>query len=412
MINTFSCTRLFAHKKLHLGVSGSVACYKACDLLRRLLELDMQTSCVLSAGARHFITPLLLESLGANPVYGEMFAGDKALDHLEPGRVADAMAIVPASANTLAKLAWGMADNMLTAQFLAFPGNRVVAPAMNPRMWVSAAVQENVEKLRQHGCKIVFPAFGRTACGEEGQGRLADLDEIFFAVLESLSPKDMQWRRVMVTLGPTREHWDGARFWSNPSTGRMGGALAVAAWLRGAKVTAICGPGVDVVMPLGIEKINVTSAREMFEAAQDTWPGVDIGIFTAAVADFAPAPPDCGQGKFKKDSLGGAPLVLKFHQNPDILATFGQNKAPGKKVLGFAAETTANIEDLLPLARIKLERKGADMIAANRINGDSGAFGADNAILAVADAQGREEIWQPMPKSDAAWELLTWLLQT
>lgn len=411
MTNPFLQSRLFAGKKIHLGISGSVACYKACDLLRMLQRVETGVSCVLSPGARHFITPLLLEALGAAPLYGEMFACGGPLDHLEPGKKAAIMAVVPASANTLAQLACGMADNMLTAQFLAFPGEKVLAPAMNPRMWANEATQENVGKLRSRGCRIVYPGRGSTACGEEGQGRLAGLNEVFFAILYVLAPKDMAGKHVMVTLGPTREQWDSARFWSNPSSGRMGASLAAAAWLRGAEVTAICGPDVHVPMPLEVNKVNVVSAREMAAVAQDLWPQMDAGIFTAAVADFAPVPPEGGGAKFKKASLGGKPLVVKFSQNPDILAALGKNKKPGQKILGFAAETTENMAELLPLARAKLAGKGADVLAANRINAGDGAFGAEKAALAVIDASGHEEIWQPMPKCDAAWRLLTWLLQ-
>ncbi|WP_300774772.1 flavoprotein, partial [uncultured Desulfovibrio sp.] len=228
--NTF-----FAGRRLHLGICGSIACYKMADALRALLKMGLHVSATLTDGARQFVTPGLFEALGAMPVFTNHAPrqdcfGEEAFAHLEPGQRAEAMLIAPASADALARLAGGRACDMLSAQALAFDGPLLIAPAMNPRMWANAATQENVATLRRRGARILAPGNGSTACGDQGQGRLVSSDELLLACLQALAPQDMAGLRVMITLGPTREPWDGVRFWSNPSSGRMGAALATAAW--------------------------------------------------------------------------------------------------------------------------------------------------------------------------------------
>ncbi|MTJ91917.1 MAG: bifunctional phosphopantothenoylcysteine decarboxylase/phosphopantothenate--cysteine ligase CoaBC [Desulfovibrio sp.] len=410
-LNTpFDQSTRFERKRLHLGVCGSVACYRAADLLRAWTGMGMHVSATLTPGARRFVTPLLFESLGAAPVYEDMFSpGQDVFSHLEPGQHAQALVVAPASADALFRLAHGAAGDMLAAQALAFDGPMVIAPAMNPRMWNNPATQANIDILRQRGARIVTPACGGTACGEQGEGRLAPLHDIFLASLRALSPQDMAGKRVMVTLGPTREAWDGVRFWSNPSTGLMGAALGVAAWLRGAEVAVVCGPGVRTRLPREITRVDVVSARDMFEAASDLWPGMDMGMFTAAVADFSPKP--FGARKFKKaDAPDG--LTVSFTPNPDILHTLSHGRKPGQKVLGFAAETAADMQALLPLAHAKRQRKNADVLAANRVNTTDSGFGAATNSMAVVDATGHEEIWPNQSKADVAWELCSWLLRS
>ncbi len=403
------CTQ-FANARLHLGVCGSVACYRAVDLLRAWRGMGIHVSATLTRGARQFVTPLLFGSLGAAPVYEDMFTpGQEIFAHLEPGQHAGGMVVAPASADALRRLAQGAADDMLAAQALAFDGPLVIAPAMNPRMWAHAATQANVRLLRERGAVIVQPGTGGTACGDEGQGRLAPLHDIFLAALRSLAPQDMTGKRVLVTLGPTREQWDGVRFWSNPSSGRMGGALAVCAWLRGAEVTALCGPGVSLSLPCGLERRDVRSAREMYDAARELWPRMDMGMFTAAVADFSPRP--FGAAKFKKaDAPQG--FSVEFAPNPDILRTLAAERTPEQKVLGFAAETPDNMDALLELARVKLAAKQADVLAANDVNAPGSGFGAATNAVAVADAGGRGEIWPTRSKADVAWDLCTWVLRS
>lgn len=406
----FAQSAIFRGKKIHLGISGSVSCYKAADLLRAWLKIGIEVSATLSPGAAHFITPMLVRALGASPVYDEMFSGD-IFAHLEPGQKADCMAIVPASADIMAKMANGIADEMLCAQYVAFGKSCAVAPAMNPAMWANPATQANAGRLGSRGCAIIEPDLGGTACGDEGKGRLAPLPEIFLVCLKMLAPADMSGMNVIVTLGPTREPWDGARFWSNPSSGKMGAALATAAWLRGASVTAICGPASHIYLPRGMQCIKVHTANEMFEAASDVWPAMDIGIFNAAVADFAPVRPK-GEGniKFKKETASEG-MSIAFSRNPDILATLGSSRKPGQKIMGFAAEVTESMEALFPLAKAKLKAKNADMIAANRVNNCAGAFGSDHMDMAVVDSTGAEELLAPQGKADLAWCLLSWLLK-
>lgn len=396
----------------HLGICGSVACYKMADVLRALLKMGLHISATLTGGARQFVTPGLFEALGAMPVYVDHAPrqdsfGEEAFAHLEPGQRADVFLVAPASADALARLAGGRACDMLSAQALAFDGPLLVAPAMNPRMWAHAATQENIATLRRRGVQVLAPANGGTACGDQGQGRLVASDELLLAVLRALSPQDMAGMRVMVTLGPTREGWDGVRFWSNPSSGRMGAALATAAWLRGAQVDAICGPGCPP-LPTEVRRHDVRTAREMFAAAQDLWPVVDLGAFSAAVADFSPVP--YGQEKFKKAGAEDG-FSVSFTANPDILRTLSLARRPEQKVLGFAAETVPDMAALMTLVRGKRERKQADLLAGNAVNAPGCGFGTDSNSMAVQDRHGHEEIWDSQSKADVAWKLWSWLLR-
>ena len=404
----FSDSSQFQGKRLHLGVTGSVACYRACDLLRLLKKIGVQVSVTVSRGARQFVTPLLFEALGAMPVYADTDSQDGApFAHLEPGEIANALLIAPASANCLARLAHGAAQDMLSAQVLAFQGPVLLAPAMNPKMWQNKAVQANVRLLREFGCEILVPGFGSCACGDTGQGRLSATNELFWAVLKALSPKDFTGHRVMLTLGPTREFWDGVRFWSNPSSGRMGADLAIACWLRGAEVDAICGPGVAFALPASIQRHNVTSAREMLVKARELWSNVDLGIFSAAVADFAPdaqaLPQKCKKAEYPEH------FDLAFHKNADILMTLASCKRPEQKILAFAAETACDMDELLALAKAKRERKGADLLAANSVSFKDSGFVSKNNTMAVVDGEGRCEQWPSLTKADVAWRLCTWL---
>ena len=403
----------FTGKRLHIGVCGSIAGYKALDLLRRWRDAGFDAGATLTASARQFVTPLAFEALGASPVFSAMFpadtqtATDDIFPHLMPGASADAFAIVAASATTLARIAHGLGDEILSCQALAFPGPLVLAPAMNPRMWANAATQANWRILRERGHILVEPDSGRVACMEEGSGRLADPREIYLAVLRAVSLQDMQGMTVMVTLGSTREFWDGIRFWSNPSTGTMGAAMAVAAYLRGATVHAVCGPGGSPGspwLPRAIIRHDVVSARDMFEVARDVWTQTDVGVFSAAVADFAPVP--WGNEKFKKASAMEG-FTLTFEQNPDILKTLAMDKRPDQKVIGFAAETS----ELESWALQKLKAKNADMIVGNLVNVTDSGFGYSANTGFVVDRLGKQETWPTMGKPDMAWRVYDWLLR-
>lgn len=395
----------FADKRLHLGVCGSVAAFRTAELVHRWQDTGAGVSATLTAAAQKFITPLTFKALGASPVYADMFGGDEPFEHLEPGQIAHAMVIAPASADMLARMAHGLADDMLSAQVLAFDGPIVVAPAMNPRMWRSPATQANVETLRERGVIFVGPDCGMVACHDEGQGRLADLRMIYLAGLKALTPQDMEGRTVMLTLGPTRESWDDVRFWTNGSTGVMGASIAVAAWLRGAEVHAVCGPS-EVWMPedAAFHRHNVTSALQMMEKARSLWPSSDVGIFTAAVADFRPEPH--GPGKFKKDRAGSDGFSLSFLPNADILRTLAEERSEGQIVVGFAAESVPDMDALGIAVHHKLDTKGADIIVGNKI---SDGFGRAANRVYVADTLGRDEVWPDMPKPQVAWKLLDWV---
>lgn len=393
-----------AGRRVHLGVCGSIAAYKALDLMRLLQKTRLNVSVTLTEAASKFITPLSFESLEAQVVYTDMFAREdgQPFGHLTPGSVADAFLIAPATATTLARLAAGMADEILSAQALAFPKALVIAPAMNPRMWENPATKANVEALRRRGHALVLPASGRVACGEDGQGKLADLWDIYLATLRALCPQDMAGKTVLVTLGPTRELWDGVRCWTNLSTGRMGGSVVEAAYLRGARVIAVAGPGVPR-LPASVERHDVTSAKDMFEAARALWPEANAGVFTAAVADFSPMPQ--GQGKFKKQAAGEI-IQVSFSANPDILATLAASRRPDQKVVGFAAETS----DLEANVSLKLERKKADMIVGNLVGVTDSGFGGDKNTVLIKDAVGRSEAWPALSKGDVGWRIIDWLL--
>jgi phosphopantothenoylcysteine decarboxylase/phosphopantothenate--cysteine ligase len=402
---TFSA---FQGRCLHLGVSGSVAAYKAVELMRLWQRGGIEVSVTLTEAAARFISPLTFASLGAQCVSTHIFDERESgppFAHLAPGEVCDAFVIAPATATTLARLAYGMADEILSAQALAFPDPLVLAPAMNPRMWNNSVTQANARLLASRGHILVGPDHGVAACGETGTGKLADVEEIYYAGLRALCRKacgsDLSGRSVLVTLGSTREAWDGVRYWTNPSTGHMGACLACAAWLRGAETHVVAGPGA-VRLPSAIRRTDVTSAREMYAAARDIWPSMDAGIFTAAVADFSPMP--LGAHKFKKTGAEQG-FSIAFTPNPDILRELASTKKPGQRVLGFAAETN----DLEQNTRAKVRSKGADIIVGNRVGLPGSGFASPTNEVFVVDASEREEAWPELPKPDVAWRLLNWL---
>jgi phosphopantothenoylcysteine decarboxylase/phosphopantothenate--cysteine ligase len=388
----------FHGKRIHLGVTGSIAAYKALDLTRAFLHLHLQVGVTLTESALKFVTELSFGALGADPLYTGMFAGGADFDHLEPS-VSDAFLVVPATANMIAKMSCGIADDLLSCQLLAYAGPVLVAPAMNPRMWSAQATRHNWSVLGERGITRIEPECGNVACGDTGQGRLAALDEIFIHTLAALSPHDLRGKKIMLTVGPTREYFDKARFWSNPSSGIMGASLAIAAALRGAEVTAITGP-VDITLPSMIKRVPVVTARDMFEAANDIFPSQDIGCFTAAVADFRP--PSCPTGKYKKN---GEPLSLTFDPNPDILATLSTAKKSWQQTIGFAAES----QDLEKNAALKLSKKNLDLLIANPIGEAGAGFAASTNRVLVMDRHGRKEAWPQLPKTEIAWRIWDWI---
>lgn len=394
----------FLGKRVHLGVTGSVAAYKSLELLRLLVDAQIGVGVTLTPSALRFIGAESYRALGADPLDTTLFADgptDDPFAHLTPGRAASALVIAPATANILAKLAHGIADDMLSTQALAFGGPLVLAPAMNPAMWSAPATQANWRTLLDRGAIGVGPAPGPVACGDTGYGRLAPIEHIFAEVLRALSPKDLAGRTVLVTLGPTREAWDAVRYLSNPSSGLMGACLAVAAWMRGADVRVIAGP-TAFDFPPAISVTRVTTAQEMLDATQSHWPGADIACCTAAVCDFRPLAPSTGAArKLKKREMADGELVIRLESNPDILRTLGATKRDGQILIGFAAET----HDLIQNARLKLDEKHLDVIVANRVGVPGSGFDTPTNAVTILDRLGRVEQWPELSKTEVAWRV-------
>ncbi len=367
-----------ANKHILLGVTGSIAAYKAAELVRRLREAGAEVRVVLSAGGAEFVTPLTFQALSGHPVHSELLdtEAEAAMGHIALARWADALVVAPASANFLARLAQGRADDLLSAIGLAIEAPVAVVPAMNRQMWASAATQDNLATLRERGVHVFGPAAGDQACGETGPGRMLEAADIARHAAELFDTGALAGRRVLVTAGPTREALDPVRYLSNRSSGRMGYAVAQAAAEAGAHVTLISGP-TALATPPRVERIDVRSAQDMHAAVMARAADADIFIATAAVADYRPAAPSAQKIKKTADTL-----TLELVRNPDILAEVAVLE-DGPFTVGFAAET----ERLLEHARDKLARKGLDMIAANHV-GEGKGFEAEENALSIIDADG------------------------
>ncbi|MDH5300933.1 MAG: bifunctional phosphopantothenoylcysteine decarboxylase/phosphopantothenate--cysteine ligase CoaBC [Gammaproteobacteria bacterium] len=364
-----------AQKQILLGVSGGIAAYKSADLVRRLQDQGAVVRVIMSRAATEFVTPMTFEALSGHPVHVELFeTGTGAMEHIELARWADAILIAPASANTLARLAHGLADDLLSTVVLASRAPLAVAPAMNQQMWAHPAVQTNIETLRQRGVQIFGPASGSQACGDVGTGRMLEPLQLVEALESCFTPPCLAGKRVTITAGPTREALDPVRFISNRSSGKMGYALAQAARAAGAEVTLVSGP-VNLPAPAGVTTLRVTSADDMAQAVLQTLPGCDIFIAAAAVADYRPA--QQAEQKIKKND---SEMRLELVRNRDILTEVSTH--PHRPFcVGFAAET----ENLQANAQAKLQRKQLDMIAANWVGASAeteqtGFDSDDNAL--------------------------------
>jgi phosphopantothenoylcysteine decarboxylase/phosphopantothenate--cysteine ligase len=360
--------------KVLLGVSGGIAAYKAAELIRRLRAEGAEVRVVMTPAAHAFITPLTLQALSGNPVRDALLdpAAEAGMDHIELARWADLVLVAPASADLMARLAAGLADDLLATLALATAAPLLLAPAMNQRMWLHPATQANADRLAERGVRLLGPAEGEQACGETGPGRMLE-PEAIVAALARRSAGALVGRRVLITAGPTHEAIDPVRFVGNRSSGRMGYALAEALAARGADLLLVSGPSA-LAAPVGVETIRVESAREMQAAVMAHIDGCAIFVAAAAVADYRPETP--AAEKIKKNSEA---LSLRLVRNPDILAQVAARPAAPFTV-GFAAET----ERLEEHARDKLAAKGLDMIAANRVGGEHGGFEReDNALLVL-----------------------------
>ncbi len=357
-----------------LGVGGGIAAYKAADLVRRLREAGFEVRVVLTDGARRFVTPTTFQALSGNPVRGELWddAAEAAMGHIELARWADRVLIAPATANLIARLAGGHADDLLTTLCLATAAPLVLAPAMNRQMWTHPATQDNLARLRARGAQVLGPASGDQACGDTGPGRMLEPRDIVAALCAPAVPPVLTGRKALVTAGPTFEDIDPVRYVGNRSSGRMGFAIAAAARAAGASVVLVSGP-VRLDTPPGVDRIDVRSARQMLDAVTSHIAGCDLFIAAAAVADYTVAVPL--KAKRKKD---GAPWQLELVPTVDIVSTVAA-LTPRPYVVGFAAET----ENVEANARAKRTRKGMDLIVANLVGQSGSGFDADDNALVV-----------------------------
>jgi phosphopantothenoylcysteine decarboxylase/phosphopantothenate--cysteine ligase len=360
-----------------LGVSGGIAAYKAPELVRRLRDAGADVRVILTPNAARFVSPLSLAAVSDHGVILDQWgdAGHGGVDHIELARWGELLLIAPATANILAKLATGIADDALTTYALAHRGAVMVAPAMNTFMLQHPTVAENVERLRARGVIVLEPDSGLLACGDEGAGRMPDVPVLVQRVRDHFGARDLEGRAILVTAGPTREPLDPVRYLSNRSSGKMGYAIADAARRRGARVTLVSGP-TSLPAPPGVEVVDVTTAQEMYDAVMQRLAGQAVVIKAAAVADYSPLTV-AGQ-KIKKESAGDT-LTITLKKNPDILAALGAAQ-PKPFLVAFAAETDA----IETHAREKLLRKNADLIVANDVSDRTIGFDSDeNEVLVI-----------------------------
>ena len=368
-------------KRILLGVGGGIAAYKSAELIRRLRDLGAEVRVVMTAAGREFITPLTLQALSGHPVHQDLLdpAAEAAMGHIELARWADLVLVAPATADLMARLAQGAADDLLTTLVLATDAPVALAPAMNQAMWRDPATQANAALLVQRGLRLFGPADGSQACGDVGPGRMLEPDALARAAADCFQSGLLGGLHVLVTAGPTQENIDPVRYITNHSSGKMGFALAEAAAEAGARVTLVSGP-VFLPTPDRVERIDVVSARDMLAACEAAMP-CDILVAAAAVADYRPEV--VAPQKLKKDPASGEGLLLQMVRNPDILATLAA-RADRPFSVGFAAET----ENLLAYATRKLKDKNLDLIVANDVaNPDIGFNSENNAVTVINRAQ-------------------------
>jgi phosphopantothenoylcysteine decarboxylase/phosphopantothenate--cysteine ligase len=390
--------------QITLGVTGGVAAYKAAELVRLLQQDGFTVQVVMTRGAREFVTPLTFAALSGQKVITDLFEKsstgeanvESAIEHIAVAQRTDLLLVAPATADILAKFARGIADDFLTTLYLATTAPVVVAPAMNVNMWNHAATQENVEKLRARGVKVVNPDEGYLACGMTGAGRLAGQKEIVAAVHEILhAQRDLKGQTILITAGPTCEDLDPVRYLTNRSSGKMGYAVAEAAARRGARVILISGP-VNLDTPPGVERVDVRTAEQMHRAVTQRFPESSVAIFAAAVADYRPV--ESAGEKIKRNK---EPLTIRLEPTPDILTQAAQTKGD-RLIVGFAAETDRVAEN----ARKKLAAKNADLIVANDVTAEGAGFDHDTNIVTLFSRDGRDLALPKLSKSEVAQRIL------
>jgi phosphopantothenoylcysteine decarboxylase/phosphopantothenate--cysteine ligase len=388
-------------RRVLVAVSAGIAAYKIPELVRALRTAGHDVRCVLTREAGRFVAPLVLQTLSGRPVRSELFDASEEgeIDHIALADWAELVVVAPATAHLLARMAHGLADDLVTTLLLATRAPLLVAPAMNVQMWSHPATQENVATLRGRGVSFLGPEAGELACGWQGEGRMAEPRDLAAEVQRLLGPRSLAGERVIVNAGGTREPIDAVRAITNRSSGRMGFAVAAEAARRGAEVLLVAAPS-SLSTPAGVDRIDVETALEMREAVRGEFERASIAILCAAVADFRPAHP--AARKIKKEDLpSGGGLSLELVPNPDILAEISGERGD-RIVVGFAAES----HDVLAAARRKLERKGCDLLVANDVSREEGGFESERNAVAFVWPSGELEELPLLPKSEVASQLL------
>ena len=391
-------------REIVLGVTGGIAAYKSAEIVSRLRHIGANVHVIMTKNATEFVSPLTFQTLSANQVVTDTFAAPEYwnVEHVALAKLAEVFVIAPATANILAKMANGIADDMLSTTVLATKAPIRTAPAMNTGMWTAEATEQNVKTLKERGVLMIGPESGILACGDEGAGRMSEPEAIVEEICRILRRKqDFAGKKMLVTAGATRERLDPVRFITNDSSGKMGFAIAEAARDRGAEVTVIRG-SVTAEIPAGIRMIPVESAQDLYDAMMKEAPGQDIIIQAAAVSDYRPA--EQKDKKIKK--VNGGNLMLELTENPDVAKAIGEKKKPGQILVGFAAETD-NVEKN---AQSKLKKKNLDMIVANDVTKPGAGFNVDTNIAALITADGIVE--QPLQtKRQLAEKILDKILE-
>ena len=385
-------------KTVVLGVTGGIAAYKIASLASMLKKQHANVEVIMTENAVNFITPITFESLTGNKCLVDTFDRNFQfqVEHVSLAKKADIFMIAPATANVIARIAHGLADDMLTTTFLACKKPKYVVPAMNTQMYENPITQDNLEICRRYGMKVIDPACGYLACGDTGAGKMPEPAVLFEYIMNEIAyPKDLAGKKVLVTAGPTREAIDPVRYITNHSTGKMGYAIACDAVRRGAEVTLVSGP-VNLEAPLGVRLVPVTSAREMFEAVTAVSGEQDAIIKAAAVADYRPRV--VGMEKTKKKD---GDMAVELERTDDILAWLGAHRRPGQVLCGFSMET----QNMLENSKAKLEKKQIDMIVANNLKVKGAGFGTDTNVVTIITKDGVEEL-EMMTKAEVAHRLL------
>ncbi len=388
---------ILEQKNILCGISGSIAAYKVCDWVRDLHKNGADVHVVMTKAATKFVSPLTFAALTGNRVYGSMFSllDEEKIPHISLARAADLILVAPATAQTIARLAFGLADDLLSTIVLASTSKVLVCPAMNSKMYLHDATQDNIRRIKEFGYQVLEPDTGLMACGEEGPGRLPEWSQVRDAVIRALTPQDLVGKTVLITAGPTEEPLDPVRFIGNRSSGKMGYAMAVAARQRGANVILVSGP-TQITAPAGVECIRVRTAEEMYREVLGRFDVADIIVKAAAVSDFRPSV--VSPGKIKKS---GAEQVVSLVQNRDILKKLGEIKdqRPNPPMLiGFAAES----ENLLEYGREKLRNKNLDYIVINDITAADSGFAVDTNRVTLLDRRGGQYDFPLLSKEETA----------